>query len=198
MNYSQVKHLYDEKGFIFDTRKYGANLFGRRSKDLATVNKFNDVIGVAYVDAFGQGQCLEFEGSTKPGLSYLNGKPFNQEGTFIMTPGQHLNAWFVGFHHAGDALKQYEAFQQRAAGVFKGWRDNNQDGKFDFVGKIYTNGAGVNGHRAGINETENVGLYGAGCQVVRDDKEFLIWLSVGKRSAELYGNSLNYTLFQDV
>lgn len=197
MTYDQIKKLYDDKGYLFDDRPYGANLFGLRNKDHATVNKFNDVIGVAYVDTLGQKQCLVFKGTTKPGLDYLNGKPFNKDGTFIMCPGQYLNCWIVGFHHANDPDKKYEAFQQRASGVFVGWRDNNQDSKFDFVGKLYSNAEGVNGHRGGINETANVGLYGAGCQVVQEDKEHLIWLSVGKCHAERYGNSLTYTLFQD-
>lgn len=197
MTHSQIKQLYQDNGYVFFTDRYRANLFGRRNKDLMTVDKFNDVLGAAYIDGFGNAQCLEFAGTTKPGLTSLSDKPMNANGTFILAPGQHLNCWKVGFHHADDPAKRYEAYQQAGSGVFKGWRDNDQDGKFDFAGKIYTDVGGLNGHRAGINDTINVGPYSYACQVVQDDKEFLIWLAVGKRSAEIYGNLFHYTLFQD-
>lgn len=196
MDYKSVKALYDGKGYIFHTGKNQANLFGLRNADLKTVDLFNDALGVAYLDGYNVPQCLLFAGTTKPGLASLAGEPMNKEGTFILAPGQHLNSWMVGYHHAGDPVKQYEAFQQRAAGVFKGWRDSDKDGQCDFGGKIYTDAAGVNGHRAGINDTLRVGPYGFGCQVVQEDKEHLIWLSIGKLSAEKWGNSLHYTLFQ--
>jgi hypothetical protein len=197
MNYFEIKSLYAAKGFPFyESGKYNINLYGRRNKDLTTINKFNDVLGVAYVDGFGKAQCLEFEGTTKPGLSWLGDKVGNPKGTFILMPGNHKKAWMIGLHHVGQP-NQYEAFVQRTDGVFRGWRDGDKDGKFDFDGPIYTDVRGLNGHRAGINETDNVGLYSAACQVVADDKEHSIWLSIGKRCAELYGNAFDYTLFQD-
>lgn len=197
MNYDQIKALYAARGYVFNTGLFQVNLFGRRNKDLETVDLFNDVLGVAYLDSFGNRQCLEFAGTTKPGLTSLSGKPMNSNGTFILAPGQHLNAWKCGFHHENDPAKRYEAYQQAGPGVFRGWRDADQDGKFDFGGKIYTDVSGLNGHRAGINDTLRVGPYSYACQVVQDDKEHLIWLAVGKRSAELYGNLFHYTLFQE-
>lgn len=198
MNYSEIKARYSEKNYIFKERNYEANLFGIRNKDLNAVDYFNDILGVAYKDSFGQEQCLIFAGTTKPGLAYLGKEAGNPNGTFIMCPGQHRNAWMTGFHHANDPVKRYPAFVQSAAGVFKGWRDNDKDGKFDFSGIIYTDSQGVNGHHAGtIGETKNVGLYSMGCQVFQDDKEHHIWFAVGERSAELWGNLLDYTLFQD-
>lgn len=197
MTHSEIKSLYDSNGFVFYTDRYRANLFGRRNADKVTVDQFNDVLGVAYVDGFGNAQCLEFAGTTKPGLTSLSGEPMNKNGTFILAPGQHLNAWIVGFHHANDPAKRYEAYVQSGPGVFKGWRDADKDGKFDFDGKIYTDVGGLNGHRANINETAKVGPHSYACQVVQDDKEHLIWLAVGKRCAELYGNKFHYTLFQD-
>lgn len=197
MTHSEVKSLYDGNGFVFYTDRYRANLFGRRNADKTTVDQFNDVLGVAYVDGFGNAQCLEFAGTTKPGLTSLTGAPMNPNGTFILAPGQHLNAWIVDYHHRNDPDKRYEAYVQAGPGVFKGWRDADKDGKFDFEGRVYTDVGGLNGHRAGINETAKVGLYSYACQVVQDDKEHLIWLAVGKRCAELYGNKFHYTLFQE-
>lgn len=196
-SYDQVRNMFLERGFKFyDKDKYHANLCGFRNKDLTTVNQFNDWLGVAYLDEFMNKHFLIFKGTTKPGLTSLVGEPMNKKGTFAVAPGQHLNCWMVGYHHANDPLKRYEAYQQAGPGVFKGYRDIDKDGQFDFTGPIFTDAAGINGHRAGVNDTELVGPYGFGCQVVKDDKEHLIWLSVGKRCAELYGNIFHYTLFQ--
>jgi hypothetical protein len=196
LSYDQVKEMYAQKGYVFHEGKYGANLGALRNKDTQTVDEFNDRLFVAYLDAFLNKHLLIFSGTTKPGLTSLQGVPMNKNGTFILCPGQYLNCWKVGYHHESDPVKRYEAYQQIGPKVFKGWRDNDKDGKFDYSGPVYDDVLGLNGHRAGVNDTTKVGPYGFACQVVQDDKEHAIWLAVGKRHAELYGNSLNYTLFQ--
>lgn len=195
LNYQQLKQMYLAKGYKFyEGKEYNANLFGIRNKDLTIVNKFNDIIGVAYQDEFMNEICLLFAGTTKPGLTYLSDKIGNPKGTFILMLGQYPKCWKIGEHNISKPTK-YPAYVQSGAGVFKGYRDNNSDGKFDLAGPILTDVTGLNGHRAGINDTFNVGPYSAACQVVQDDKEFEIWLSVGKRAMDLYGNSFSYTLF---
>jgi len=197
ISYDQVKGMYLQKGYqFFEGGQYHANLCGFRNKDLTTVDQFNDWLGVAYQDEFLNKHFLIFSGTTKPGLTSLAGAPMNPKGTFILAPGQHLKAWKVDYHHANDPAKRYEAFVQSGPGVFKGWRDSDQDGKFDFDGMLYTDVSGLNGHRAGVNDTTKVGSYSYACQVWKDDKEHQISLSIAKRCAELYGNTFNYTLFQ--
>lgn len=190
-----IKQLYLNKGYKFyDTGKYNVNLFGLRNADLTVVDKFNDVLGAAYLDEFGNKQCLVFQGTTKPGLSYLQDTLGNPNGTAIVCPGQYPGVWMIGFHHRGDPVKQYEAYEQK--GQFKCWRDSNKDGKYTMSGPIYTDGAGINGHHAAIGESTNVGPWSSACQVVASDKEHAIWLAIGKRSAELYANSFTFSLFQ--
>lgn len=198
IGFDQVKNMYAEKGYeFFDTKPYQVNLGGFRNKDLKTVDQFNDWLWAAYLDEFLNKHFLIFRGTTKPGLTSLSGKPMNPNGTFILAPGQHRKAWICGFNHANDPAKRYPAYVQAGPGVFSGWRDADQDGQFDFNGKLYTDVSGLNGHRAGINETVNVGPYSYACQVVRDDKEHTIWYALGQRCAELYGNTpLHFTLFQ--
>lgn len=197
ITYEQVKNMYLEKGYVFfDKLPYQINLCGFRNKDLTTVDQFNDWLGVAYLDEFLNKHFLIFRGTTKPGLTSLAGKPMNPNGTLILAPGQHLNSWTCGFHHANDPQKRYPAYVQVGPGVFKGWRDADQDGKFDFDGRLYADVTGLNGHRAGINDTNNVGPYSYACQVVRDDKEHTIWYAIGQRCFELYSKPLHYTLFQ--
>jgi hypothetical protein len=191
VNYDYMKELYALNGHEFLTRPYECNPFGFRASS-PVADQFGCVLGIAYVDGMGEGQCLTFKGSTLPGLYYLKNKLGNVKGTFIVQPGQHKHCWELSFHHINDPVKKYEAFRQ--IGIIKGWRDNNSDGKADFSGATYTDGAGVNGHHAA--DKSAVGGYSAGCQVVQDKEEHLIWIAPARRHKELYENKFHYTLFQ--
>lgn len=196
IDYDFVKSMYMAKQFKFyDSGQYNVNLFGIRNKDMAVVNEFNDLIGVAYLDEFMNKQCLVFQGTTKPGLTYLSAKMGNPDGTAILCEGQHKKCWEIAMHNAGKP-SGHEAYRQIGVNVFRVFRDKNADGSFDLSGQIYTNVSGLNGHTTRDFDIENVNSFSAGCQVVQDDKEHMIWVSVGKRSAELYGNVFSYTLFR--
>lgn len=192
ITYDWIQQQYSAKGYPFiTTGKFMPNYFGIRSKDMI-VDEFNDVLGVAFLDGFGNKQCLTFEGTTKPGLYYLKNKLGNVKGTFILRPGYHKDCWIPGLHNG-----KTPALVQAAPGVFKGWRDNDADGQLDMTGPIYTDAGGVNGHTTSqLNEIEKVGAYSAGCQVVQDDKEHGIWYNVGNRAFEFYKKRLSYALFQ--
>lgn len=195
VDFDFAQSLYRAKGYTFyNSGVYNVNIFGIRNKDV-TVNKFNDLIGVAYLDEFLNKHCLVFQGTTKPGLTYLKDKLGNQNGTGILCEGQYTKCWTIGVHNPGKE-HAHEAYRQVGNGVFKVWRDNDSDGKLDYSGKIYTDVQGLNGHTTRDFDIENVGGFSAACQVIQDDKEHQIWLSVGKRSAELYGNIFTYTLFR--
>ncbi len=101
MGYAEIKALYEKNGYPFDTAPYKVNNYGRRNKDLVTVNTWNDVRGIAYMDEFGVGQCLEWKATTKPGLTSLAGKPMNPKGTFILMPGFYKDCWIIGKHNIG-------------------------------------------------------------------------------------------------
>lgn len=197
INYDFVKSLYLAKQFKFyDTGAYNVNLFGIRNKDLTVVNQFNDILGVAYLDEFGNKQCLIFQGTTKPGLTYLKDKLGNPNGTGILCEGQFPKCWFIDFHNRSNEHK-HEAYCQVGPGVFKVFRDKDSDGNFDLDGPIYTDVQGLNGHTTREFEIVNVGGFSAACMVVQDDKEHAIWVNVGKRSAELYANLFTFTLFRE-
>lgn len=193
--YQSLRSLYLSKGYKFyEEGQYNVNLFGIRNKDHTVVDQFNDLLGVAYKDEFGVEQCLAFQGTTKPGLTYLN-KLGNPNGTAIVCPGQYPGVWMIGFHHRGES-NQYPAYEQK--GVFKCYRDNILNGKFDMTGPIYTDGAGINGHRGPEGgEIVAVGPWSSACQVCSSGREHSIWLNVGWRCSELYGNSFTYTLFDE-
>lgn len=196
IDYDFVKSMYAQKSYkFFDSGEYDVNFFGIRNKDLTIVNKFNDLIGVAYLDEFLNKQCLVFAGTTKPGLTYLKDKLGNPNGTGILCEDQYRKCWVIGKHNIGKA-HEHEAMVQSGPGVFKVWRDKDSDGNFDLDGPVYTDVQGLNGHTTRDFDIENVGAFSAACNVIQDDKEHAIWLNVGKRSAELYGNLFTYTLFR--
>lgn len=196
IDYDFVQSMYLARAYKFyNAEPFNVNLFGIRNKDMSVVNQFNDLLGVAFLDEFLNKQCLVFQGTTKPGLTYLKDKLGNVNGTAILCEGQHKKCWMIGIHNAGKE-HAHEAYRQSGDGVFKVWRDNNSDGKFDLAGPIYTDSQGINGHTTRDFDVVNVGGFSAACQVVQDDKEHQIWVAVGKRAAELYSNIFTYTLFR--
>lgn len=196
MTYEKVQSLYLQNGYPFIDAPYFCNNFGIRNSDKVTVNEFNDLRGIAYVDEFRTAQCLVFKATTKPGLSALKGEPMNKDGTFILKEGFYQDCWIIGKHNRGKE-HEHDALVQRSSGVFEGWRDNNKDGKFDFSGKLYTDVSGLNDHTTRAHEIKNVGGFSFGCQVTKDDKEHMIKMALCMRHFELYGNIFSYALFQD-
>ncbi len=163
------------------------NLFGIRSKS-TLVDQFDDVLGIAFRDDFGNGIVLEHRGTTKPGLYWLREKMGNHQGTFILAPGQYPRCWKIAEH------KGYEALVQ-VGSPFRGWRDANKDGKLDPNGNIHRDVTGLNMHTTSFkSDVEVVGAYSAGCQVRQRADDHIVVMSILKRSAELYGNSFSYTL----
>ncbi len=196
MTHQEIKALYQKNGYPFYEGPYNVNNYGRRNKDLTTVDKYNDIRGIAYTDAFGVQHCLEFAATTKPGLKPLSGGAMNPNGVAILIPGFYAKCWVIGIHKEGTE-HAHEALKQSAPGVFNVWRDNDKDGKFDFSGKIYTDASGINDHTTRSWQINSVGSFSEGCQVTQDDKEHRIKMAICMRSAELYANIFSYALFQD-
>lgn len=194
MEYPKLQRAYHEKGYKFFDGVNNVNLFGIRSEEML-VDEFNDVLGIAYQDYYERPIVLMWPGTTKPGLYWLKKKLGNVDGTAILIPGQYRGVWKIGTH--GGTAAQYEALRQVGTN-FKVWRDDDKDGHLDMHGKEWDNVTGLNFHTTSfLNDKEVVGAYSAGCQVVQDDKDFLMAMALLKRSSEIYGNSFTYTLFTD-
>lgn len=89
------------------------------------------------------------------------------------------------------------ALQQNGEGIFKVWRDNDSDGELDTGGAVFDDVKGLNGHTTSFkNEIDRVGAYSAGCQVVQDDLDFNIFLSVISKSSSVFGDTFSYTLLE--
>jgi hypothetical protein len=188
VTYNEIKKMYELAGHRFFKGPYNVNLWAIRNPSLQ-VNEWNDLLGVAYQDAWGNEINLVHSGTTKPGLYWLKNKLGNINGTFILMPGQYLSCFMLGKHGKYDALVQNGM-------PFKGWRDNDKDGEFDFSGPIYTDVRGLNMHTESLlNETEKVGAYSAGCMVREFDREHFMVMELLKRSAEIYGDTFSFALF---
>ncbi len=191
VGYYDIKTLFKDRSFMFLEGNQQVNPFGFRNEP--EVDEFNDIIGVAYKDEWGNPHCPVFKGTTKPGLYWLGqDRMGHKDGTFILEHNkQFIDCWQVGKH------KDYPAIQQKGFGIFTGWRDNNKDGQLDYSGKIYTDVTGLNGHTTSfINKIDKVGAYSAGCQVIQFEPDFQIWYSVLRVHSRVHGNSLNYALFK--
>ena len=192
ITYDNLKSLYAQKDYaFFDTGSYNLNLFGIRS-ELGEVDEFNDIIGMAFRNDFGDEQVVCFKATTDPGLYWLKNKMGNINGTAILCPGQYRQCWDLGFH------KGYQALQQSPVAKFKVWRDNDADGDLDESGTLYADVSGLNCHTTSFkNDVEKVGRYSAGCQVIQDDLDFHQFMSIIKKSANKYGSRFSYTLFRE-
>jgi hypothetical protein len=155
----QVKALYNKHKYPISE---GINVFGIRNK-LWIPDDFNDTIGILW-----DNKVLAFSGTTKPGKHWLISDDGNKDGVFILQPGYYENCWHKGMHNGKyKALKQF-------GNIFKGWRDNDLDGKFDPEGKTWTNVVGLNLHTTKWVKNDNrvVGQFSAGCQVVEVASEY--------------------------
>lgn len=192
LSFDDIKDVVKQKGYQWWQGKNNLFLYGIRSRSLL-VNLWNDVLGVCYIDHFGNKINLMHQGTTKPGLNWLKEKKGNPNGTAILIPGQYRRSLKLGMHNG------YVALQQAGPGVFDVWRDNNQDGRFDYQGAVYKDVTGLNMHAESLlTNADKVGWYSAGCQVRAFDHEHFMVMSLCSLYAQQYNNPfLSYTLLEE-
>jgi len=185
-----IKRLMVRKQYQIYNDNYKLNIVGIRSVD-KTINIFNDTIVVFFKNGFTTEEFW-FKATTDPGLPWLK-KLMNPKGTAILKPGQYINSWKLALHRGKyEALVQYKPVEV--------YRDNNLDDKIDINEKTIESGLfGINIHRANaFGLSAYVGEHSAGCQVIRDPKEFTDkFMTFVKKHKELYGNSFTYTLINE-
>lgn len=161
------------------------NIVGIR--DLQNPNTWNDTCVYFRFNEKSEIEVKEItEFTTDPGLDNML-KPVNPAGCAILKRGYHPKMWQVGLHRG-----KYEALKQVNAVTVH--RDNNLDRKFDLM-KEDTGLFGINFHRASSQkDVPVVGIYSAGCQVVRkinDFTKFMQWANSAKKSGQKF---FDYTL----
>jgi len=129
-----------------------------------------------------------FVGTTDPSKDNLV-SPINKNGTAILKEGQYKGMFRSGKHH-----NDYEAFVQNRPCIV--YRDNNKDGLLDYNGKQETGMFGINFHKASKWKiVDLIGLYSAGCQVVKSVRDYEDIIIPLKRVSEKEGfKEWDYTL----
>jgi hypothetical protein len=193
---SDFTRLFKKKNYLFYAEgHYNLNLMGVRSADSQS-DKFDDCLHVIYRDYDNMFKHHKFEFTSDPGKNWLL-KPMNIGGCAILIPGQYKSVYKIGTH------KGYRALEQ----VGDMWyvRDNNLDTQLDFdlyrdpeKRKKHAFVANIksNIHRASaLSDLFHVGVYSAGCQVLRKEKDFDILMFLAEKQVrEEHGNLFSYTL----
>lgn len=186
---SMVREAYLKRGIPWDE----INIFGIRNEENQPEDIFNDFIGIAT-----DSDLILFEATTDPGWYYTE-KPFTVDGitgAAHLCLGYHPDIWMVDIHMKGRTVA-HKALCQYGNAV-KIWRDIDKDGIQDDQDIIQSGYFGINLHRAGITKTENIGLWSAGCQVIKSADDFKILLGTIESSTKYKRDSrsrFSYVLF---
>jgi len=174
---------------VFTRGTWNVNLIGVRTAS-RQANKFDDWIHAVFKDDSDSWVDLSFECTTDPGTYWLE-NPGRREGTAILKAGQYRGAWKVGKHRG-----QYDALVQRGAKVTV-HRDADRDSTLELSDEsVYDGWFGINIHKAG-NDSTHVNKWSAGCQVIANELEFDIFMSIIRKSEALHGETFSYTLLED-
>ena len=185
VTFDVVLDSFNRLNYQFNTEPFHLNIGGIR--DTTRVNKFNDIVFVAYNDGESN-QCKVFTATTDPGLFYLN-SPMASMGTAILKEGQIIDAFKLGLHQG-----KYKALVQNVN--FTVYRDNNRDSILDTNVKTETGMFGINLHHANANyESTQVDKWSAGCQVIANPDDFETLLMLADKSVACGYKTFNYTLF---
>lgn len=178
---------YERMGYkLYSDGDYNLNLFAIRTAE-NKADTFNDCIGVLFKIS-GNWILKKYDGTTDPG-SYYRLHPMSSRGTAILAPGQHRNAFKLGYHQG-----KYKALVQNAPLPL--YRDNDKDIYIDTDGVARYEIAGINLHRANANYKSKLNeRWSAGCLTVADPHDFEELLSIAEKAAQYYGNSFTLTLF---
>ena len=124
-----IQLAYKAKGYkFFPSGEYNLNIFGIRNAT-REAGKFDDKIGVMYLDDSKQAHVHLWSATTDPGIHWLR-NPLNKNGTAIMVKGQYRGAYKLGIHGRTWASGGYKALEQVRPMQYV--RDNNQDDVLDF------------------------------------------------------------------
>lgn len=187
---NQIKSIFKSKGWEWYEKPYKLNIIGVRSRSRNPI-KFDDLMVVFWYDDKKKLHTRKYDITTDPSQHILKSAGYNPKGTAFLKQGQYKNAYTIGTH-AG----KYTALVQRLAPITV-YRDVNRKGVLDYDNPTETGYFGVNIHRAstaGDGVTKEIGPWSAGCQVFKNYKDFLEFMSLAKKHSNIHGNKFTYTL----
>jgi len=158
-----ILDVYKKHGVVLQN----VNIFGLRDPERMNDDIWNDWIGV-----FSGEHCQVFRGTTDPGRFYTR-NPLNENGCAHLTLGYHDNIWMIGDHKGHEALVQW-------GNTVTVWRDGNRDFVRDAGEVVETGWFGINLH-ASFDNDDYIERASAGCQVVKDHRDFEKLMEFAKR-----------------
>ena len=181
--------IMKERGYRIFRRPFELNLVGIRNRTLVP-NTFNDEIHVFYKDQRNRWRHHQFPATTDPGSFYLvHFEKSNPQGVAVLKQGQYHKAYEIGYHKG-----QYKALTQK--GMVTVYRDYDRDAVLDFMPSNQEKGRfGINIHRASaVGPSSTVDRWSAGCQVLKDPRDFDLLMRLAEAHKQYHGNSFSYTL----
>jgi len=162
-------------------------VYGIRSSAPPASDRFDDRIGVAYVDGRGAPQVEEWPATTDPGAAAL-AHASNPDGCATLIPGQYRRCWTTGEHHPGTPGAYPCLVPSPDWRAFPVWRGTDRV-------TIHRDGLAIQLHHAGAASVR-VGSWSEGCQVLQraQDLSRLLELVRAQDQAGL-GHLVSYALF---
>lgn len=183
---SLMETLSYEVNIQKEYKPYNLNIVGFRNI-FGRPNYFEDTIAVYYQEE-GEWVWECFEATTRPGFHFLL-NPLNEKGTAILVAGQYKDSYMLGLHK-----KSYEALIQKMP--VKVYRDNNKNLMYDLDQRTVEEGFfGINIHKASLG-AKLVGPDSAGCQVIKNSKDYQKFISLCRKASGFWGNKFTYTLVE--
>lgn len=167
-----------------------ANPFGIRSLN-RIAGKYDDILGVWWIDPDGLVTMTTVLGTVDPGFHYLKNPTNQSRGTLILAAGHYDLAFKVGI------FRNEPALLQQGFTPFRFHTDNNKDDKIDLTSNMISGWQGVHWHRP-FASGENIGLSSAACQVTANlDQHRAIMKRIFDRSIIRNGEKfVDYTLLE--
>ena len=188
---SKIRELFTSKGYaFFDNGEYNLNIIGIRNPNLVA-NSFDDTLVLIY--KVNKEWVVKVYPITTDAGTYWLKNPMDKRGTAILVPNQYRGVYSIAKH-----LNKYDALCQ-INGVVKTYRDNNRDKILDMDEKTISQGYyGINIHRSNpYTSSDAVEKWSAGCQVFKNVKDFNEFMSICKKSKDIWGNKFTYTLIKE-
>lgn len=180
------------KGYVVNTEPFKLNVVGVRNSNVTQDDTFDDVIAFFYYDDKGSLVGKIAQGTTDPSIKFLK-NPSVGSGTAILKAGQYVDTYAIDMHNG-----KYEALCQRLKPVTV-MRDDDRNSYLNLLAPTTTGMYGINIHRAAVGENmpNKIGPYSAGCQVLRNEKDFQLMMDMARKSRAIHGNKFTYTLLDE-
>lgn len=188
-NRLEIERAVKAKGYAWFTGlDFDVNIVGVRNSETYDniTNKFDDIITVSYRLLDGEWEYFEFVCTTDPG-KYWAENLMNESGVAILKEGQYRGSHKIRKHRG-----QYDALCQKAP--LQVYRDKNLDECFDLIEENIKEGIyGINIHKAG-RDSKRVDKWSAGCQVIANESDWNVFMTIMYEAKNIWGNSFTYTL----